>query len=343
MKNFREIITKKFNNGEKPGKIFKDLKKLGVKRDFVYRTIRRYKETGSSKDRQRSGRPRSVRTKKVMKAVRERIRRKGQRSARKLAKELNISRGSMLNILKEDLGMNAYKKRKVQGLSEASKEKRRKRVCDILAWHAEDEFVYSDEKLFVLEQCHNPQNDRIWAASIKNIPEKYKNVQRYQNAMSVMVWGAFSKRGKLPLVFIDKGVKINANYYKTEVLEKVLLPNMQSMYGDDYYCYQQDGAPSHTSNAVQTWCSDNLADFLNKNEWPPSSPDLNPLDFFAWSYMLSQLNSYKFTNIDDFKRVIQKIWEKMPMDAVRAACNAFEKRLRLVKKFRGGIIPKYLL
>lgn len=38
-----------------------------------------------------------------------------------------------------------------------------------------------------------------------------------------MVWGAVCKRGKLPLVFIGKGVKINAEYYKTEVLDNILL------------------------------------------------------------------------------------------------------------------------
>lgn len=32
--------------------------------------------------------------------------------------------------------------------------------------------------------------------------------------MHPQVWGGLCKRGKLPLVFIEKGVKINAEYYK---------------------------------------------------------------------------------------------------------------------------------
>ena len=158
-----------------------------------------------------------------------------------------------------------------------------------------------------------------------------------------MVWGAISKRGKLPLVFIEKGVKINETFYKTEVLEKNLLPNFKRMYKDDYYVLQQDGAPSHTANIVQTWCRDNLADFVGKDDWPLSSPDLNPLDFFVWSYMLARLTDYKIQNLMHFKRVIIKIWDEIPMDYVRAACDGFEKRLKLVKEQRGGIIPKNLL
>ena len=195
----------------------------------------------------------------------------------------------------------------------------------------------------MLEQPHNAQNDRLWAARIEDIPEYEKNVPRFQSSPSVMVWGALCKRGKLPLVFIDKGVKINAAYYKSEVLEKNVAPNLKNMFADDYYVFQQDGAPSHTANAVQAWCKANLTDFLPKTEWPPSSPDLNVLDYFVWSYMLSKLNNYKVANLSHFKKVIMQIWDDMPMDAVRAACDSFEKRLKLVKKVNGGVIPKHLL
>lgn len=343
MKQFREIIVTKYRNGECPSDIFKAMKYLGIKRDFVYKTLKRFKETSSTEDRRRSGRPRSARTDRVVKIVRERIRRKNHRSIRKLAADLNISRGSVHNILRHDLGCYAYKKRKVHGLSQASKQKRAERSNTILSWHAGDEFVFSDEKLFVLEQSHNAQNDRLWAAKMADIPENQKYVPRFQGAPSVMVWGAVCTRGKLPLIFIDKGVKINAEYYKTEVLEKVVAPNLQRMFGDDYYIFQQDGAPSHTANSVQAWCKENLTDFLPKNEWPPSSPDLNCLDFFVWSYMLSKLNNYKISNLDQLKKYIELIWDEMPMEAVRAACDGFEKRLRLVRKLKGGVIPKHLL
>jgi hypothetical protein len=93
------------------------------------------------------------------------------------------------------------------------------------------------------------------------------------------------------LVVIDRGVKINAEYYKTEILQRILVPEAQKLYGDEYYCFQQDGAPSHTENMVQKWCEDNLTDFIPKGEWPPSSSDLNTLDFSIWGNMLGQLRN----------------------------------------------------
>jgi hypothetical protein len=125
-----------------------------------------------------------------------------------------------------------------------------------------------------------------------------------------MVWGVITRKVRLTLVFIDRRVKINAEYYKTGVLERILLPEPQKLNGDNYYCFQQDEAPSHTANIVQRWCEDNLTDFIPKDEWHPSSPDLNPLDFSFWD-------------------------RNIPEHVVRAACDAFDKRLRLVIKAKG--------
>jgi hypothetical protein len=81
-------------------------------------------------------------------------------------------------------------------------------------------------------------------------------VPRYENASEVIVWGVISRK----VIFIDRGFKINGEYYKTEVLERILFPEAQKLYRDEYDCFQQDGAPSHTAN-IQRWCEDNLTDF----------------------------------------------------------------------------------
>lgn len=176
MKQFREPIISKFLKGDSVSAIFAALKPFGIKRNLVYTTIRRYKETSTLEDRKTSGRPRSARTDRVVKLVRERLRRKIHRSIRKLVADLNISRGSVNNILRADLGCHAYKKRKVHGISEAITKKILGRSNTILSWHAGDEFVFSDEKLFVLEQPLNVQNGRLWTANIQDIPDNQRNV-----------------------------------------------------------------------------------------------------------------------------------------------------------------------
>jgi len=43
--------------------------------------------------------------------------------------------------------------------------------------------------------------------------------------------------------------------------------------------FQQDGAPAHTEKLVQDFLATNCSEFIDTDEWPPNSPDLNPLDY----------------------------------------------------------------
>jgi hypothetical protein len=62
-----------------------------------------------------------VRTKEVVKKVRERLTRIGDRSVRKMVTELDLSRSSLRTIVKNDLNLKPYKKEKVFDLTKAQK------------------------------------------------------------------------------------------------------------------------------------------------------------------------------------------------------------------------------
>ena len=142
--------------------------------------------------------------------------------------------------------------------------------------------VFSDEKLFVVEQKYNAQNDRIYALSIEDIPENVRTVKRFHKSNSIMIWGAVSYNGKIPLKFVEKGVKINAKHYQDEILESTLKPNISTLYPDDQWIFQQDSASAHRAKTTQQWLTTNCPDFIGFKEWLPSSLDLNPLDFSIW-------------------------------------------------------------
>ena len=37
-------------------------------------------------------------------------------------------------------------------------------------------------------------------------------------------------------------------------------------------------------------CKDNFPNFVDKDHWPPNSPDLNPLDYYTWDEFVQQTN-----------------------------------------------------
>ena len=86
---------------------------------------------------------------------------------------------------------------------------------------------------------------------------------------SVMFWGAFSCKGKLPLSNVPS--KMNANMF-TQILEN-LLGQYLERYAEMSFTFQQDNAPVHSAKITKQW-------FLTKNlsvlDWPSLCPDLSP-------------------------------------------------------------------
>jgi len=59
---------------------------------------------------------------------------------------------------------------------------------------------------------------------------------------------------------------------------------------------------------TQAWLSANCRDFINKEPWPPNSPDLNPLDFHVCGAMLLAYNKVnpKPHNIAEMKEILTR-------------------------------------
>jgi len=102
--------------------------------------------------------------------------------------------------------------------------------------------------------------------------------------------------------------------------------------------FQQDGAPAHTAKQTQEWLATNTHDFINNNEWPPNSPELNPLDYCVWGMMMAayQKHKPKPTNKAELKAVLQVIWDSLSQESIDKAVLGFRKRLQACVKAGGG-------
>ncbi|KAI6652965.1 hypothetical protein LOD99_4042 [Oopsacas minuta] len=233
-----------------------------------------------------------------------------------MALDLKVSRCAITKIVKRDLGMSSFKRKKVHFLSQLVKEK-----------------GLQDAK-----EATNVQNDRILASSPSKVDEKFRYVSRIQNPKSVMVWAGVSKMGRTPLVFVPQGVKINSINYREMVLEPVLKNIGRDMFGGTSFVFQQDGAPAHTSNVTQSWLHDNFPGFITKEEWPPYSPDLNPMDYSVWSILETKACVNSHTSIKSLKRKLCQEWNKIPQKTLRAAIEALPDRITRVIQNEGGYI-----
>ncbi|KAF2348218.1 hypothetical protein FHG87_021026, partial [Trinorchestia longiramus] len=91
-----------------------------------------------------------------------------------------------------------------------------------------------------------------------------------------------------------------------------------------------DSAPSHGSNVTQTWIQRNIPSFINEDVWPARSSDLNPLNFSIWSILKARVLAIPHTSLESLKAKLQKEWETISQEEIRAACDAFLNRLKAV-------------
>jgi DNA-binding Lrp family transcriptional regulator len=223
-------------------------KKLKMPLRTVQEAIKRQRETGTTKDRPRSGRPKSACIPGTIRQIREKIRRNPRRSMRKMAKEHKISEGSVRNIVKKKLRLKSIKLQKAHLLTTKNKADRITKSKAMLARLGNGthlNVLWTDEKIFTTEQALNKQNDRILASSVAAASGRI--VQRTAHPASVMVWGGITSKAKTPLVFVEMGAKVNQVYYREKILDTVVKPWFQRNFLDQEGIFQQDGAPAHTA------------------------------------------------------------------------------------------------
>ena len=226
------------------------------------------------------------------------------------------------------------------------KEKRLTRIKTLIRRFATsglDHVLFSDAKLFIVEEVSNRKNDRILSSIASLIPEKYRFVTRVQEPFSVMVLAGISKKSRTPLVFVPFGVKINQKTYQDLILKPIVKDlGKSTVFNNAPFLFQQDGAPAHTAKTTQEWLRTQIPDFINKEEWPPSSPDLNPLDFSLWSILETKVCCKSHTNFESLKQSLSREWYQIPQETLRMTIEAVLTRLRAVIKEKGGYIERAL-
>ena len=97
-------------------------------------------------------------------------------------------------------------------------------------------------------------------------------------------------------------------------------------------------APPHTADATQSWCEENMDDFLTKDQWPSQSPDCNPLDYSVWGRMVDKLSRRPHSSVAAMKQTVSQVWEdEMTPEYLRNVCGSFRSRLEKVVAVGGGV------
>ena len=89
---------------------------------------------------------------------------------------------------------------------------------------------------------------------------------------------------------------------------------------------------------TQDWCRANFPHFWEKEVWPPSSPDLNPLNFLFGAWLRGTLIGSHHNTKDSYIRSIKEVFTNFPREDLVHACSRVRSRLEEVIHANGDFI-----
>lgn len=127
-----------------------------------------------------------------------------------------------------------------------------------------------------------------------------------------MIWGYFgnNKVGD----FVQVSGIMDKHAYKT-IFEDHAIPSGKHLIGRGFI-FQQDNDPKHTSKLCKEFLEQRFRRRrLNIMEWPPQSPDLNPIELL-WDHLDREIRKTCPTSAKDLLNHLRIAWENIQEDTL---------------------------
>ena len=240
-----------------------------------------------------------------------------------------ISKWTVQRRLKKSKIFKYSKMKKTLSLKAIHKEKRLKWARFHMTW--EDKWakvIFSDEKKFNLD---GPDGLKYYWHDLRKEPRTF--FSRTFGGGSLMIWGAFCKNGKTSLAIISH--KMDAICYQ-DMLCDYALPFFGELDLDDTWTFQQDNARPHSAASTKDFFN---TIGVNLMEWPPYSPDLNPMENL-WGILSRKVyaNGRQFLNLIELKAAILEAWDEISPNVLESLISSMPSRVFDVISKKGGAI-----
>ena len=302
------------------------------------RTVRhlrqRYRETGRTADRPRSGRPR-VTTPAQDRYIRTSHLRDRYRMATTTARVTpgthnpSISAQTVRNRLRE-AGLRACRPVVRQVLTRHHRQQRRLWAQTHRRWTRQDwqKVLFTDESRFCLTRGDG--RIRVYHQRNERYTEAYTlERDRFGGGGSVMVWGGVSQHHRTELVVIAGN--LNAVRYREDILLPHVVPFLQA---HPDMTLQHDNATSHTARSVRDFLQDRNVSVL---PWPAKSPDLNPIEH-VWDLLDRRVRARAIPprNVRELAGALVEEWGNISQQELANLVQSMRRRCTAVLNAAGG-------
>ncbi|CAH2011084.1 unnamed protein product [Acanthoscelides obtectus] len=196
--------------------------------------------------------------------------------------------------------------------------------------------LWTDESNFSNSEMFNRKNHHYW--SRENL--LLVHPRGPQVRFSFNVWCGIIG-SKIVGPFFYEGTLTGERYveFMSEILTNFL--DELDLISRHHLHFQQDGAPAHNSRGTYHFLSTTFNDqWIGINgpiQWPPRSPDLNPLDYFLWGYLKNQICKRRYDNLDALKTAVREKITQIDGRTILKTVRAVEKRAQKSIEEQGGL------
>jgi transposase len=332
------------------GSIAKAAHVVGKHRNVVRRWVQRFRETGNVSLGKSTGRPPAMTSESAKTALKLLLEEGGTAdsvankllsmgiTAKKVAKttlimaarRAAVSEGTPIRALRgkpaKQLTQNTMKKRL------AFAKKNRTRSWRNVMFTDRKKFLFSHPGAKVLPVSWVLKGSSNWAYTVNHpqVLNVYAGLTSYGMTKCHIVAGTSKHKTEHKNKKGEKAKNITASEY-AEVLNTTLLPEATRIFstqGIGTFVLQQDNDPTHkvATTTVAKWNGRHASSISVLKDWPPNSPDLNPIEN-VWGIVQAKVNALGCKTFDEFKKAVQ--------DQLKAVTK--KQQIKLVRSMKGRL------
>lgn len=195
-----------------------------------------------------------------------------------------------------------------------------------------ERIVFSDEHWV---SCNDVSHRQMWVK--KNDVVFSRERKRPQNVPRFQVWAAIGVDFKSELVlfpvstgdfFGEQAFRLDSDGYVRRCLGKV-----KGVLVSQNRVFMQDGASAHTSAQTKKYLATSNIRYITN--WPPYSPDLNPIEQL-WAILNRRIaDDYHPQTFEELREAAVAAWKAIPMSTINNLVRSFSAKLRRVAE-NGG-------
>lgn len=302
----------------------------------------------NSKNKPRSNK-RPVRTPALVSKVRRLAAQKNPPSQRDMAKMFGASAKTINTIIHKDLGLETRRKTPVHALSTSHKANRktncRKLYERYLAGGKYKYFVTLDEAWLYVNYC-NGERKIYYHKPGQETDDDWKKKEGKSWPEKIMVVAAVTGKGCIPLFKVPNNVKINSEYYISNVLDPIFNIYLPKLYKNEMHLitFHHDMASSHTSKKTCLFLAQMKAKYgityLANKDIPVKSPDAAICDFFAFGFIKQTLLKRRAVTMEGIWKLAVTIWNTITPADLEPVFASLKRRCRLIAKSSGNHIEQ---